>query len=297
MKKPTDIGVIIGRFQLDKLHKGHLALVEHARKSHKKIIVFLGINDGNPTKRYPIDYGTREKMVKTAFPDIIVAPLKDMGDDKKWSKQLDDKIKEIFSHGSVTLYGGRSSFIPHYSGKHQTEQIDNAIEDSSTSIREEISKEIIDSEDFRKGLIYSSHNRYPNVYQTTDVAVIKGENVLLARKEHEKNWRFIGGFVDPTDKSLELAAKREVKEEADIEIDNLEYITSLRVDDWRYANEESKIMTAFYKADYIYGAIAPKDDIFELDWFEIDDLDQSKIVKAHWPLMDTLMSYLKFVNQ
>ena len=99
MDKPEqkyDIGVIIGRFQLDTLHKGHLALIEHVLSNHKKIIIFLGVSSsGQPTKRYPMGFATREKMIKESFPGIVVSPVIDMNDDNRWSKQIDNKIKEI----------------------------------------------------------------------------------------------------------------------------------------------------------------------------------------------------------
>ncbi len=294
-----EIGVIIGRFQIDQLHKGHLALIEYVLSKHKKVIIFLGVSSsGQPTKRYPMGFATREKMLKQFFPSVVVTPVKDMNDDTRWSEQLDYKIKENFHHGKAKLYGGRESFIPHYKGKWPTEEIENAIPDSSSEIREKIAQEIIDSPDFRKGIIYAVSNKYPNAFQCVDIAPIneKDETLLLARKPNEDKYRFIGGHVDPTDDSLEMAAMRELHEEAGININvsKMTYITSQKVDDWRYKQEEDKIITALFQCFYLWGGATANDDIAEVRWFKIKDLlKEGEIVKwivpEHISLMITLL--------
>ena len=67
----------------------------------------------------------------------------------------------------------------------------------------------------------------------------------MAKKPNEPHYRFIGGFVDRTDESWEQAAKREFKEETggNAEIDDIRYVCSAAVKDWRYNKTESGIMT------------------------------------------------------
>jgi bifunctional NMN adenylyltransferase/nudix hydrolase len=302
-KNITDIGVIVGRFQIDRLHKGHLALLDHVTNLHNKVIVFLGVAPGEHKEDQALGFATREKMVKAAYPNVIVQSLRDINDDELWSKQVDGKIKDIFHHGSVTLYGGRESFIPHYKGSFKTFEVENAIEESATARRNEIKREIRDSEDFRAGILYHAANSYPNVFPAVDIAIVRemrevdgtegrGEfEVLLARKPAETKFRFPGGHVDPEDESYEAAAFREAREEVgNFEFRNPQYVCSMRVDDWRYRSSKNKITTTLFKFDYGFGAPKAADDVVECKWFKFNDLLRESylrdnIVKEHRALM------------
>lgn len=300
--KMEDIGVVIGRFQIDTLHKGHISLLDHVTKNHKKVIVFLGVAVGEHKEEQALGYATREKMIKGAYPDVVIQPLKDMVDDQKWSEQIDSKIREVYHHGSVVLYGGRDSFIPYYKGKFKTENVGNIINvsDSATRRREEIKREVRDSADFRAGIIYHAANSYPNAFPCVDIAVVKdsqedGRSLLLCRKIDEKLYRFPGGFVDPQDKSYESAARRELTEEVgSLEVSNPEYVTSMQVDDWRYRNSKNKIITSLFKFQFIYGSPKAQDDIHEVKWFKINEVKDSLdlIVSEHRPLMESLLKKL-----
>lgn len=300
--KMEDIGVVIGRFQIDTLHKGHISLLDHVTKNHKKVIVFIGVAVGEHKEEQALGYATREKMIKGAYPDVVIQPLKDMIDDQKWSEQIDNKIREVYHHGSVVLYGGRDSFIPYYKGKFRTENVGNIINvpDSATKRREEIKREVRDSADFRAGIIYHAANSYPNAFPCVDVAVVKetqedGIEILLCRKIDEKLYRFPGGFVDPQDKSYESAARRELTEEVgSLEVTNPEYITSLQVDDWRYRNSKNKIITSLFKFQFIYGSPKAQDDIHGVKWFKINEVKDNLelIVVEHRPLMESLLKKL-----
>ncbi len=63
--------------------------------------------------------------------------------------------------------------------------------------------------------------RYRNPYPTADVIVtIDGGIVLIKRKNPPYGWAIPGGFID-CGESAEDAARREIREETGLEIDNL----------------------------------------------------------------------------
>lgn len=301
-----DIGVIIGRFQVHKLHEGHQQLIDTVFSKHKKVIIFLGCSPVLNSTRNPLDFTSRKKMLQELYPEAVIFPIEDKALDEVWSKEIDVRIKEVYRKGKVLLYGSRDSFIPHYKGNHDVFEIEQTYYVSGTEIRKLISEDIKSSPDWRAGVIFQAYNRYPISYQTVDIAVLneKQDQILLAKKPNENKWRFVGGFVDPTDESLENAAKRELHEEAgQAEFGEMSYVGSFRVADWRYRSEMDKIMTTLFKTQYIYGPLEPSDDISEIRWFKISDFVNgnslrmeelsSNIVQEHLPLMTTLLTQLK----
>jgi bifunctional NMN adenylyltransferase/nudix hydrolase len=62
-------------------------------------------------------------------------------------------------------------------------------------------------------------HKYPTSFQATDCVIIHREagKLLLGKKKIQTGWRFLGGFVDPKDDSLELANARERQEEAGLD--------------------------------------------------------------------------------
>jgi bifunctional NMN adenylyltransferase/nudix hydrolase len=297
LKSRTDIGVLVGRFQVPDLHDGHRELIEKVAAWHRKFLLVLGCSPTLVTRRNPLDFQARKLMINAHYPEIPIVPLMDCVDDEEWSKKLDRRVREVFAVGSITLYGGRDSFIPYYHGQFPCQEVEPSSYRvfSGSSERKSASLEVRSSTDWRAGVVYAAYNRYPQALPTVDVAVTRtvegGETeMLLARKPEEKGYRLIGGFVDPTDASLEAAARREVMEEAHIEISTPVYTGSFLVDDWRYRHEVDKIVTTLFVAEYMYGAIQPDDDIEELRWFRLNGtLEIGEIVDAHRPLLVTLL--------
>jgi bifunctional NMN adenylyltransferase/nudix hydrolase len=269
------VGCIIGRFQTPYLHEGHIDLIERVFNMHSNVVIFLGVSRIQNTKRNPLDFATRRKLILESFPDAIVMPLLDNRSDEKWSKQVDDTLASIFPETPVILYGNRDSFIPHYSGIHKTEYLDNIEGFSATSIREKIANESLDSKDFRSGVIYGIYKQRDVTYPTVDIVVVNSKKqILLARKPSENKFRFVGGFVDTTDDSYEAAARRELLEETQLTGLKATYITSAKIPDWRYKKENSGIMTSlfmFREWDQM-GTPKASDDISEVKYFDLNDL-------------------------
>lgn len=294
------VAVIIGRFQVHELHIGHIKLINSVIERHKKVIIFLGVSPVIGTKRNPLDFDSRKRMLQQQYPNAVILSAPDRAEDKEWSEEIDRRIKEIYQTGKPLLYGSRDSFIPHYKGSFDTAELSTDTYYSGTEVRKEVSEEVRASSDFRAGKIYQAYNRYPISYATVDIAPINDNNqLLLGKKPHESKYRFVGGFVDPKDESYEIAAKRELHEEAgnNIEVDKMEYVCSMNMDDWRYRNEEDKIKTILFKTKFLWGRIQPSDDISELKWFELEDLKNEKfidenIMDVHIPLMKKLIENL-----
>ena len=291
-----NVGVIIGRFQTPYLHPAHMELIREVAKENSELIILVGVTDAIGTTINPLPF----EVVKRMFRHVIsvptmVLPIKDHPSDEFWSQQVDKLISSVCYKKKVTLYGGRNSFIDSYDGQYKCKlvtSINNPI--SSSQIREDCSKEIIDSKEFRKGIVYAAYQNYPTVYSTIDAAIMNDSNqILLCKKIGEENWRFVGGFVDVKDKSEVESVKREVSEETGLEISVTDFICSGQVDDWRYRNTpDKKIMTHCYLCKRIFGVAQPKDDIIACKWFNLSNDTYNLITNSHHWLYDKLIKHL-----
>ena len=197
MKNKADVGVIVGRFQVDELHEGHVDLISQIIKFHHKVIIFLGLSPCKCTTKNPLDFEARKQMILTRFPSVTVLYIVDQYSDVGWSDNLDHQIQMVTGPGqSVILYGSRDSFIKYYSGKYECQEIEQKVFVSGTDIRKKISGNVVSSPLFRKGVIWAVNNQYPKCFPTVDVAIMKNnQSVLLGKKNKEPFYRFVGGFV------------------------------------------------------------------------------------------------------
>lgn len=298
--EPTDyeVGVIIGRFQTNRLHEGHINLISHVLSNHKKAILILGVSRVQNTKKNPLDFASRKAMIQKLFPSLMILPVMDQRYDETWSSLIDNAISMPFGEKKTVIYGSRDSFIPHYKGKFQVIELEASFDHNATNIRAEVAKETLDSTEFRAGVIYSAFNQRPVTYPTVDICAHNEDGeILMARKPNEKYWRFVGGFVDPTDESYEQAALREFSEETggSCVIGDLKYIASHRVKDWRYAKEESGIMTTLFLGRKLMGMAKASDDIADVKWVHIREFSnfdgiRTKVMPEHRELMTTLVN-------
>jgi bifunctional NMN adenylyltransferase/nudix hydrolase len=235
-------------------------------------------------------------MLQTAYPNVVILPIKDRRKNETWSKNLDALAREPFGPTSILLYGSRDSFIPYYTGSMAIAEVETTVMANATAVRDKIGNQVRNSADFRAGVIYSVYQRPSITYPTVDVVPINHKNeVLLAKKPDEDLLRFVGGFVDTGDASYEYTGKREFLEETGGVIDNLRYVTSGRVDDWRYKKEKDGIMTILFAATFIQGPTKADDDIEQLVWVPILDLVKAK---AEGTLSDKIMpEHVEFMER
>jgi len=284
--KPS-YGVVVGRFQVNDLHDGHMELFRQVRARHNAVIVFIGINPGGLSQNDPLDYATRRAMIQTKFPDFIVLPLQDTRTDEEWSRTLDATIASVIGPGTATLYGGRNSFVPHYSGKLEPVELALPPETqkvSGTDIRNEFSNKVIESPEFRAGLIYAMYHRWPEILPCVDIAIFSDDEseLLLGQKPGESEWRFIGGHYEKKHGTYEAAARAEAMEETGLDLTSLIYMGSSNIDDWRYnASPDHAIATAFFKGCARTKGAKAKDDIAQVRWFKFDQLTENTFVPEH----------------
>jgi bifunctional NMN adenylyltransferase/nudix hydrolase len=297
MTEKAGTGIIVGRFQVVDLNDAHKELIDHVRDSHEKVAVFLCSNPA-PSDMNPIDLLFRIDLIESHYgEEIELFEMEDLPDDRIWSQELDRRILEMRPVGKVLIYGTEEGFTSRYSGRYDTEVLEaNETENLDIfSIDEDW-----DPRSFRAGMLFASMRRFPTVYPTVDIAVFRDnfKEVLLARKENETKLRFPGGFTDPMDDSFEMAVMRELSEECgDIEVENLVYVGSSRIDDWRYRDSLDTIITHLYVCSHVSGTPEATDDIEDVKWVKIDSLRKDLFVPEHRDLWDLLTEFLEEENE
>ena len=298
MSKPS-YGVIVGRFQVNDLHDGHMELFRQVRFRHSGVIVFVGQHPAGISKNHPLDFPTRKAMIQAKFPEFTVLPLPDQRTDELWSKSLDAAIGSVITGESeVVLYGGRDSFVPHYKGRYKPVELHLPVETqkvSGTMLREEFSNKVIESDEFRAGMIYAAAHQYPVCYATVDIAIFTTDytEILLGRKpsDPKNKWRFIGGFAEKARGTYEADARTEVMEETGLDSNVMDYIGSAVIPDWRMNVPDKGIKTIFFATTTMSMGAVAGDDIEVVKWFKMGSLTSADIVDTHQVLFPLMWNY------
>ncbi len=288
-----DVGIIVGRFQFHELQPDHINQIQEILDKHNRVIIVLGNSPVRNTFNNPLDFRPRAEMIKEKFPKMEVIYIKDVALNEEWSRTLDKLIHDhIKTTQTVLIYGSKDNFLNRYTGKFPTQELETKTFISDAEIRRGIINGYNPSKDFRAGMIAATAERFPTAFQCVDIAIVNenGTEMLIARKPLEKKWRFVGGFSDPNSESLEIDAKRETQEETGVEVDNITYLGSTKIKDWRYAGERDCIKTALFVAKYIFGRPKGADDIAEVKWVKINEVQKKDFVDEHHVLLDIFMT-------
>ncbi len=295
-------GVIVARMQCDMPTIAHQMLVNEVMKRCHRVLIILGSAPVRNTRKNPLPVEMRKHPLTILYPHVQVTHLSDFKCDKIWSGHLDQEVIKFYGSNSVKIYGARDNCFSRYHGSFETCELklDIPADVSATKQRQRIAESnyaAFSTEEFRRGMIYAAFHRYPVSFQTVDVAIVHSftKAVLVGRKPNESDYRFIGGFVDPADFSLEKAAHREVLEEAGDKVENKDYryLGSFRIDDWRYRSEHDKIMSAFFVCEYICGRPEASDDIEKTQWLSFEMLKTTAFEPEHEPLRQKLIEHLQ----
>lgn len=293
----TTVGAMVVRFQDEEIHEGQRAFVQSVAARHDEVLFILGSTGGAPTARDPLPFDVRRMMIEEVFPDMrktIIEMLDHPLDHRYWSEELDALVLKTVGGRPVTLYGGRDSFLKHYTGTLPAVELPAIGVESGTKRRSAIRPRA--SSDFRAGMIYANTSAFAHTYPTVDLGVIdrKRERVLMGGRKREQGLlRFIGGFAERTTETYEEDAGREGSEEIPgIRFSPPRYIGSRIIDDRRYRESPDGIKTLLFIADYQGGETEGGDDLDYVEWVHRDELF-ARVVPCHRPLVELLLASWK----
>jgi len=294
--KNQNLGVIVARFQVPKLHEGHKYLLDFVTKKHFKTVVILGVPIREEADfKNPLPFEARRQMVLEEYPEVVVLPLKDNRSDTIWSIELDNLISQLLLPGQTAiLYGGENSFTESYEGKFKTVKIPQITYISGTEIRNQIRKETDFNYSFRCGIIWKTTNSHPRVIPAVDIGIVNFENdqVLLARKYEEAQYRFVGGYAIPGLTYKQSAVKVLHKKVGNIDYFNLKLVGDFVIDDLGLKNSGNFITTSFFIVEYKSGLPDPGGNYYELKWFDIKEFELKNLIQEHHILFAQLASEL-----
>ena len=104
-----DIAVLIGRFQ--PLHNGHLALLQEALRSARKVIVVVGSAFQARSPRNPFTWQERADLLRASgdaslTERLTVLPMRDYYDEPRWAQAVRAAVASIAGdHDTIALVG------------------------------------------------------------------------------------------------------------------------------------------------------------------------------------------------
>ena len=124
--------------------------------------------------------------------------------------------------------------------------------------------------------------------QVVAAVIIRDDKTLcVQRGKHIRDyvslkWEFPGGKIEPGE-DREQALRREIREELDVEIGNLEYFTTVK-----HAYPDFHLVMHVYNCLILKGETLLKEHA-ALKWLRVEELDQLDWAAADIPIVEKLM--------
>jgi len=105
-KKKYGLGIIVGRFQI--LHKGHSEIINKATELCDEVGILVGSSQESGTYKNPFSYDERKEFLLSAFPDIKIYPLPDIGvgNCKEWGDYVLKNVEKHFGRRPDVFISG-----------------------------------------------------------------------------------------------------------------------------------------------------------------------------------------------
>ncbi|NTV24432.1 MAG: NUDIX domain-containing protein [Nanoarchaeota archaeon] len=123
--------------------------------------------------------------------------------------------------------------------------------------------------------------------------IIKGDYLLFCKKPkglgpYPDKWLIVGGGVNLGDETAEEALKREIREEADIEVIDIEPVGF--DEDFAKNKHGESVHYIFlnFRVNYLSGVPKPQDDIEILEWVHKDKVKELDLCKPSLRLFEKL---------
>lgn len=108
MKKPYNLGIIVGRFQ--SFHNGHKDMLDKALELCETLGVLIGSSQESGTNKNPFTYETRESILRKVYGDRLrICPLPDIGvgNTAKWGDYVVSTVVEVFGAPPDLMISGK----------------------------------------------------------------------------------------------------------------------------------------------------------------------------------------------
>lgn len=119
-------------------------------------------------------------------------------------------------------------------------------------------------------------------------------NILLQKRVDDGKWGYHGGAVE-IDESVEETLKREIREELNIEVDDMELLGVYSGKEYHHVypnGDETSCIDIVYICNKYHGEIElQKEEVLEVKWFNKDNLPDNMSDNPKQPICDYLSRF------